>query len=210
MARRNDHSREQLHQLALSATLGIIAEQGLAGVSMRKVAAVMGYSAGSLYSVFTNLDDLLLQANRLTLEQLSAHLSRVESYPQAEAQIQALAQAYWEFAQQYPLLWRAIFEHIPVTYSAPDWHQQQISQLFRQIEAPLARLMPAQSPEQVAYAARALWSGVQGICFLAMTDKLAVVNAPTTESLLRFLVQTFLAGLAQTAPEIVQTGDCKT
>ena len=111
---------------------------------MRKVAAVMGYSAGSLYSVFANLDDLLLQANRTTLEQLAAHLRQVPPLSQPAAQIQALAQAYWAFAQQHPLLWRAIFEHIPATYTAPDWHQQQISQLFGQVEAPLARLMPAQ------------------------------------------------------------------
>lgn len=192
MARRNDHSREELQQLALTATTAIIAEEGLAGVRLRKVAQAIGYSVGSLYSVFANGDDLILQVNSLTLKRLEAYLRAISLQNSPLESIQALTQAYWQFAQQNRLLWLAIFEHRPTFCTVPAWHQQQISQLFAILEAPLMQLIP---PDQVAAAARVLWSSVQGVCFLAMTDKLTVIQAPTTEYLLTYLVQTFLAGL---------------
>ena len=59
MARRSDHSREELREMALAATEEIIDQQGLAGLTARKVAAGIGYTVGTLYLVFRNLDDLI-------------------------------------------------------------------------------------------------------------------------------------------------------
>ena len=49
MGRRNQHSREEQRTMALDAAEALVAAEGLAGFSMRKVAQAMGYTVGNLY-----------------------------------------------------------------------------------------------------------------------------------------------------------------
>ena len=76
MARRNDHSREELYQLALGAARDIAEAEGLRGLTARRIAAEIGYSVGTLYNVFVNLDDLIIHLNGSTLDQLYKALSQ--------------------------------------------------------------------------------------------------------------------------------------
>ena len=60
MGRRADHSRDELFEMALSAAREIAEEDGLGGLTARRIAAKIGYSAGTLYNLFDDLDDLAL------------------------------------------------------------------------------------------------------------------------------------------------------
>ena len=75
MARRSDHSREEIKELALNATEEIVAEAGFQALSARKVASAIGYTVGTIYLVFKNLDDLIMQVNARTLETLFKEVS---------------------------------------------------------------------------------------------------------------------------------------
>ena len=44
MARRSDHTREQLHRMALAAARAIVTKEGLRGLSTRRIAKKLGYS----------------------------------------------------------------------------------------------------------------------------------------------------------------------
>ena len=48
MARRNDHSKEELQSMAIDATRSLISQAGYEGVSARKVANSIGYTVGTL------------------------------------------------------------------------------------------------------------------------------------------------------------------
>ena len=61
MARRKDHSHDQLHKMALDATREIAEKEGLSGITARRIAKQIGYSPGTLYNVFENLEDLIIQ-----------------------------------------------------------------------------------------------------------------------------------------------------
>jgi len=60
MGRRSDHTPEQLQDLVLSAARGILADEGLRGLSARRLAARIGYSVGTLYNVYENVDEIVL------------------------------------------------------------------------------------------------------------------------------------------------------
>ena len=60
MARRSAHSPEELRQLILAAAQSIIERDGLVGLSAREIARTIGYSPGTLYNIFENIDDVLL------------------------------------------------------------------------------------------------------------------------------------------------------
>ncbi len=196
MARRSDHSREQIKQMALLAGEDIVAEYGSTALTARRLASNIGYTVGSLYLVFENLDDVTLQVNARTLDKLSFELDQVVSnHTEPQRCIGQLARAYIQFASNNPHLWNMVFEHRnDKDKEIPEWYQKRINSLFQRVENQFAKLIPNHSPDQNALAARALWSGVHGNCVLALTGKLDVVGVEDVENTSDLLIDNFLAG----------------
>lgn len=195
MGRRNEHSREELREIALQAAEALVIEQGLAGLSTRKVVKRIGYTVGSLYMVFRNLDELVVQMNERTLDALYAKLvAAIADQPPAAA-IRALAQTYIRFALTETRRWLAIYQHrLPEGESPPDSFTDKVSQMFALAQQQLARLSPQRSPEDIALAARALWSGIHGVCILGFDHKLEVAGGRPVQDVADSLLEHYLAG----------------
>jgi AcrR family transcriptional regulator len=199
MARRSEHSRDEIHAMALEAAERIVAAEGYSGLSARKVAAAIGYTVGTLYLVFENLDDLALQVNARTLdtlyERMVAQLEDCGSPPDC---LQRLGQAYVRFATGNANRWSMIYElSLASDRALPDYYRDKVQRALALVEQALAPLMTGQSDDQIARAARALWGGVHGICILALTDRLDVTGPESVEELSTVLVRNFVAGLTQ-------------
>ncbi|ALG66498.1 TetR/AcrR family transcriptional regulator [Beggiatoa leptomitoformis] len=197
MGRRNDHSREEIQLLAIQAAEKIVTEQGWRALSTRKVAKEIGYTVGSLYLVFENLDDLIMQVNGRTLDELYAVVADIAiNQKDAETCLCALGQAYLTFATENTQRWLMIFEYSrqadPVL---PTWYYPKIAQLFSLVASRLKPLLPVSNLPQLTNATHALWGSVHGICILALTEKLAVVGTNSVQELLETLIHTYLAGL---------------
>lgn len=197
MARRNDHSREELRQMALDAAQFIIEAQGLTALSARKVASRIGYTVGTLYRLFEHLDDLIAQVNARTLAELNATLERAAAdCPDAERCVHAVTHAYIDFASRHTRRWSALYEHgIEADIQLPRYFTEQIASMYQQVEALLQSVAPQRSAEDITRAARALWGGVQGICVLALSDKLDIDRIETLSEVADSLVGNYLAGL---------------
>jgi len=198
MGRRNEHTREELREIALQAAEHLVAEHGLAGLSTRKVVSRIGYTVGSLYMVFRNLDDLIAQMNERTLETLQARLiAAIADQPPAAA-IRALARTYITFALADTHRWLAIYEHrMPEDQPLPESFTDKVARMFELVQQQLALLCPHRSPEDIAVAARALWSGVHGICILGFDQKLEMAGGRPIQDVTGSLLDHYLAGFTQ-------------
>ncbi len=195
MGRRNDHSRQEIRDMTLKVADKIVAKEGLQGLSARKIASAIGYSVGSLYIVFQNLDDIILQVNARSLDKLYTVISKTEQQcRQPDACLLALGQAYLDFAMKQPLRWRTVFEY-QHNAEIPNWYRKKIFRLFKLVEKPLLEFMPTLEPHLCAQTTRALWGGVHGICILALTGRLEIVGADSVQNLMELLITNFLAGL---------------
>lgn len=196
MARRSDHSRDEIREMALAAAENIVRAQGPKGFSARRVASAMGYTVGTLYLVFDNLDDLILQVNGRTLDRLHARMVKEQAqYEQATERLLRLGHSYIQFANEEPHCWEMIFEHrLPEGQETPEWFQIKVARMFALVETGLEPLAGHHPPAETAQAARALWSGVHGICILANSNRLDVAGVDSVQDLTHFLMDNFLKG----------------
>jgi AcrR family transcriptional regulator len=198
MGRRSSHTAEELRELILDASTGLISEGGLASLSAREVARRIGYSPGTLYNVFENLDDLVLNIEGRMIDRLSIELDEVPVTGSPSERAMALGRAYLRFTSANPKLWNLLFEHhLPPGRDIPSWYQQKLDGLMKRVEDVVAPLMPDASPEDVKRSAHVLWAGVHGITSLATADKLSVVTSQGAAPLVDLLISTYLAGLCR-------------
>ncbi len=198
MGRRSTHTPQQLRQLILDAAQDIIVVGGLASLSAREIARRIGYSPGTIYNMYENLDDVVLNVEARVLEALDARLAAVLAEADGPVQVPRLAQAYLAFTHENPKLWNLLFEHhLPAGAELPSWYQEKLEGLMNRIEVALAPLFPAGREADRQRAARVLWAGVHGITSLSTADKLSIVTTEAAGRLVEDLVSTYLRGLAQ-------------
>ena len=180
--------------MAIDATRTVISQEGIEGVSVRKVAQQIGYTAGTLYQSFENIHDLILHANAFTLSEMLSELevSFMVSRDPLQRMIK-LAEAYLHFAETRQRQWAAVFRHaLPEDYPLPDWYQARIDALFAMVENGVRELAPDRSRRSVQGASRTLWSGVHGICILHTGNKLFSNRIASAQSLVQSLVKHYL------------------
>lgn len=181
--------------MALNAGVALLQEQGIAALSARKIAARIDYTVGTLYLVFDNLDDLILQINLRTLELLREQIDNsIDNQLSPLDQLKQMAGVYLDFARQYEDRWRLVYEHTSQlrneTYEAYTQVSESLLVLVQKQVARIATLQQAELEKQ----ARALWGGVHGICILALSGKLHHHELPI-EDLINLLVEQFVGGI---------------
>ena len=196
MARRSDHSREELRELAITAAEQIVVEQGYAGLSARKVATAIGYTVGTLYLVFENLDDLILNINARTLDRLHARMKESQAQcGDASNCLLQLGQVYIRFADEDPHRWAMVYEHrFTDDQVAPAWYQEKITRMFALVEKGLEPLAGQHTRDEITQASRALWGGVHGICILALAGNLGIAGVDSVQDLTKTLITNYLSG----------------
>jgi AcrR family transcriptional regulator len=200
MGRRSTHTPDQLRHHILDAAQSIIETNGLAGLSAREIARRIGYSPGTIYNMFQNLDDVVLHIEARVLDALDERLAAALDAGPAEERVSRLAEAYLTFTQERPKLWNLLFEHyMPEDSQTPAWYQQKLETLMGRVETAMAPLFPPGSDLERQRAARVLWAGVHGITSLATANKLSNVTNEAANLLVRDLIRNYLAGVAANA-----------
>lgn len=190
MARRNKHSLEEIKEMVLDAAETIIINEGYSALTVRKIAVEIGYTVASIYMVFTNMADLVMHIKANTMDELTQQLQQVPGCA-PERQIVELAKAYLQFAAKNHNRWNMIYVQ---DAEFPEWYRQKISLIFGLLETQFALLTPGCSTQQSKQAARALWSGVHGICTLSLPDKLDIAGIDDIENAIELLVESFING----------------
>ena len=199
MGRRSTHTPEQLRQLILDAAQAIIEVNGLAGLSAREIARRIGYSPGTIYNMFQNLDDVVLHIEARVLDALDERLKAALADGAPEEKVSRLAEAYLAFTQERPKLWNLLFEHyMPADSQTPAWYQQKLELLMSRVETAMAPLFPPEADIERHRAARVLWAGVHGITSLATANKLSNVTTEAANLLVRDLLKNYLTGVVAT------------
>ena len=193
MARRSDHSREELHELALKAAKRIAEKKGLRGLSSRGIAREIGYTIGTIYNLFDDFDEIIVHLNASTLDSLYDALMKVRLGKGPEKDLIAIAKAYAGFTDQNAMLWGVLFEHrLPEGKVLPDWYLERVYRLYEVIETVLEPSFDARQKKKKRHTARVLWGSLHGIMLLSRQDKIGGENS---SQLAETLITNFVRGL---------------
>jgi AcrR family transcriptional regulator len=189
----------------------IISERGYQALRARDVAQDVGCALGAIYSVFTDLDALILAVKERTLDMLEAEIAKrtpsAESVSKddvsstrdsAEQSLQNLAELYLAFASEHPKLWQAVFEHRSPDPIVPDAYMAKLDGVLHYVERPFEILAPKLTPPDRQLWARALFSAVHGIVALGLDQKLGRLSAESLKWQVHALVHAATVGISST------------
>lgn len=196
MSEKTDKRRDALAEALIAAALAQIDAGGLASLRARDLAKAAGCSVGGVYTVFRDLDDLVLRANAETFRALGASVTAAVDGLEAAEPVEilvAMGHAYLAFAEAHTNRWLALFDpSVAATTGLPDWYLGEVDALFAIIRGPLGTLRPGLSGEEADVMVRTLFSAIHGIVLLAVQRRISAVPQPALpgaiEGLLRAAV----------------------
>ncbi|CAM3642636.1 hypothetical protein VA7868_01403 [Vibrio aerogenes CECT 7868] len=193
MARRNDHTREELIQLTLEQVKEFLNHRPHHDLSLRKIATMIGYVPSTLVNIFGSYNILLLHAVSQTLDELAAESSEViEKSENTRESLFQLAYCYHDFAQKHPFRWQLIFQHNMHGDPLPEWHAKRIEGMTSMLESILQTLAPQRSRDEILRISRVLWAGVHGITLLSVDDKFFTEQPIDGKDLIDNLINQYL------------------
>jgi len=202
MARRSRHTKDELQALIVAATLELVREHGAAHVTARRIAEAIGYTPGMLYAAFTNLREILLHVNAVSLETL--HADCVAARREAvgpEASVRAMGLAYLHFAEHRTHQFDLLFQRVDVTgLTLPPTLSQSIRSLLGLVEEELAALAPSADETRLQLGARALWVGVHGTAALALSRQLYLDRPHVDREIVEAAIAHFIESWRESPP----------
>ena len=107
---RKQRLKEDVRCKILEAGWNIVEEEGWSALSMRKIADAIEYTAPIIYGHFESKDALLTEFTRKGHMVLSFKVKTAcEKHETAEAQLEALWLAYWDFAFEQPAYYKLMY-----------------------------------------------------------------------------------------------------
>jgi len=195
LARRTGLTRPEIQSSALAAGRKLIVKNGLKTFSMRQVASEIGYTVGTLYNVFKNQDDLLLQINARTLIDMRDFIqARLYKDLKGREILHSIATSYYVFAYENYAVWSTLFEYsLSEENVLPQWYVEKIRELAEVSEQAFSNM--SLSKTDIKIASRTLWSSVHGICALALSGKLQLTASDSAEVLIDDLIDKYFKAL---------------
>lgn len=200
MARRSEHSQEQIKQMVLEAAEEIVQEQGFSALKVRKVAADIGYTVASIYMVYTNMHDLNMHIKARTWLKMRQYLEAHIATPASIETVNDFAINYLEFTVRNNGLWRMLFENQLLAGDIiPDEYLRQsdsVIELFYQL---LKQLDTQHSDEKIRQAAQTLIKSMQGICMQCVMQQQCSESIALAQGEMLLLVNCFMRSWMEVA-----------
>lgn len=183
--------REEAARRLLEAAVTCVDESGIDALHARELAKRSGYSVGSVYKYYADLDALITEVNTVTLGKIGeAVAAAIAEKSDPLDRLKALAQAYLDFASNNENLWKALFGHrLPLGREIPSEHRESNIALLSLIGQSLLEINPELSQDALETRTRTCFAAVHGIVTIAMEQRFVGLSGETLHAEMDFLVE---------------------
>jgi AcrR family transcriptional regulator len=199
MARRADHSKEELMEMMIVAARDIIATEGVEALSARSLSRRIGYTPGTLYNHFKNLDDIVTAVNSRTLRSVGEAFARIKPDADGRRRLHAYGDAFLDYLAANGRLWNALFEFkrepgVPM----PAWYIDNIGALVAIVAQCFVAMRPKVSQAEAEKAAKLVFASIHSVSSLRNSGRLELVMdrdiGPVVHELIDIHVTAFMHG----------------
>jgi AcrR family transcriptional regulator len=196
MARRSDHSREELKDLILAAATKLVQVQGEQALNARTLAAEIGYSPGTIYNIFDNLEQVSLHLATETLRELMvAGRTEMTSRDPREA-LRQLARVYFRYTRENANRWHMVrSRRWPDRSKIPSDYRRLMAEVLGVVEQAFSPLFHPHQVEARRSTALTLWASMDGISALSGGGSLIAMPERKSMQLADRLIDHFINGL---------------
>ena len=193
MARRADHSKEELAKLVIESAETLIAEGGIDDFSARALSRAIGYTAGTLYHHFRDLDDIVTQVNARTLAGLAAAFHGAERSDDPRQMLHNYADAFLGFIRGHRNLWNALFEFKrQPDVAVPTWYVEAIAGLIRIIAKCFHEIRPDLDQTTAARSGQLVFASIHSVSSLESSGRLQLIMDRDIAKVVHELVDTHI------------------
>ncbi len=191
-------TKDKIHETLIIKGRDLVRRKGAEFLTARKLSEATGYSVGTIYNQFANMDKFIMEQNMLTLDELYLVLKKLLPDTNPYKNLNRYIDAFVAFVLSQPNLWFLLYNfHICSKYeNFPPIYLRKLLRLTnlwrKEFNAVFAELSPAERkvPLQV------LWLSMFSLSsFLTLNglDKMSKVNK---KNICKLLLNTYLAGLS--------------
>lgn len=204
--------RPDLREACLAEALSIIEQDGVERLSLREVARRLGVSHQAPYRHFPSRDHILAEIVARAFEGFARHLDQHAASGDPDADMQAMGEAYLDYAATRPLHYRLMFATpLPDPASHPDMTAR-AHHAFELLLAALRRKAEASGAgvdaEAIRLDALFIWSSLHGLATLRSSSILAALDPDQLLSIRggEHMLARFGSALAQPPPAAAHGG----
>jgi AcrR family transcriptional regulator len=164
------------HRILAAATT-IVETQGFNKLSARSLAQALNLSVGTIYNYFVDFNELTLHINSETIVWLDRALMSSVT-PKTKNVPMCLVDAYFDFLENHPERWRALFMHYPPKdFELPHWYIEIVDQVVQHVRDLLFPYLTGYSKNESRDITVGLWAALHGLSMLDQQGKLKTVSS---------------------------------
>lgn len=198
MARRADHTKEELTEMVVVAARDLIVEEGIDNLSARSLSRRIGYTPGTLYNHFKDLDDIVTAVNARTIAGVAQAFAATPHDDDPRRMLHNYADSFIGFIDSHARLWEAMFdfkraEGVPI----PEWYRRSIEALADTIAPCFLSLRAGATPAEAAEAGKLVFASIHSVSSLQSSGRLALLLDRDTRSVVHELVEIHIRAFSQ-------------
>lgn len=177
---RKAKEKEELKQLILDAALVVLERDGLAGLSIRKIAERIEYAPATLYLYYRDKDELLFELHNVGFDRFMVKMQECLVAETAAERLRIMGQKYIEFAIENQQLYHLMMverETIKAENLAncDGWEQGHNSLDFLRQVLLEAKNEGSLQTDDIDTTTLVFWGAVHGLSMLFLSDRLNIM-----------------------------------
>ncbi len=175
----------------------LIKEKGSNFLTARKLSEASGYSVGTIYNQFGNMDNFIVIQNYLTLEELYYRLSALQSSGTSYQRLNLYVKEFINFVIENKNLWFLVhnFHLLNNNRHFSRIYLKRVIQITKLVEDAFKNLFPNIEVPERMLSIQILWLSLFSLSSFLTTDILDSFNKINKQTLCELLLNTYLAGM---------------
>ena len=190
--------KNNIRQILLQKGRELVKEKGADFLTARKLSDATGYSVGTIYNQFSNMDNFVLAQNRLTLEELFAKLSILLPDKNPYLNLNRYVDAFVSYVLNHQDLWYLLYNfHLQnknVVY--PLSYRRQILKITNLWRGGLEKIYKGKKGVELKVFMQVLWLSLFSLSAYLTKNNLDKLSKINKRNLCQLLLNTYLAGLS--------------